>query len=86
MSKIYTVSKNTQPTNPSFVMHLAFLIFFLFALTTVSHAYECELQEDGACLIYMIDELPEASVQEVLDYCDDINGTYYYEEDICVIK
>ena len=88
--KIYTTAQNTQPTTPSPILHLALIGVFLFAMSAFAKAdvgYECELQEDGVCLIYLEDVLPEtASVDDALKYCENFNGTYIPEQDTCEIE
>ena len=89
--KIYNISRNTQPTNPSFAMHVAFIISFLIALATVSHAdagYSCDIQEDSTCIVYMYDVLDENKydIDDALEMCEkSYDGQYDYETDACVI-
>ena len=89
--KIYTTARNTQPTNPSFAMHVAFIILFLIALATVSHAdagYSCDIQEDATCIVYMYDILDEDKydIDDALAKCESFDGSYDYETDTCKIE
>ena len=88
--KIYTTAKNTQSTDLGFVLQLILVGFFLFTLTVTAQAdsgYECEMQHDGKCIVYLEDVLAQdANVSVALQYCDDINGVYNYEQDTCEIE
>ena len=71
-------------------MHIALVVTFLIALATISHAdtgYECELQQDGTCEIYMYDILDENlfTADDALEKCESFDGYYDYESDICTI-
>jgi len=91
MSKVYTHSTNKHPAQDiSFSFFLAIVFTFLFALSTIAKAdvgYDCHIQEDSTCLIYL-DEVLEvnATIDDALAYCDNVNGEYVPEYDICHIK
>ena len=90
MSQIYSIAKNTQPTTPSPILHLALIGVFLFAMSTFAKAdtgYECEMMEDGVCVIWLEDVLPDtATDDDALKYCEKFNGVYMPEEDACQIE
>ena len=79
MTKFNRPTLNTPSTDFMSLFHIIAVIAFLVILTAVSHADPIVI-DMGLILdenIYTIDQ--------TLAYCDDINGTYYYEQDACVI-
>ena len=88
--KIYTHTQNTPALDLGLIFKLAFTALFLMSLFTLSHAdagYECTTQENGQCLIDMTKVLDENiyDIDDALKYCEDINGTYTHEEDVCIL-
>ena len=84
-------STNAQNTRIKTIAQRLFTTLIIIAsLALVARAediYECTIQENGQCLIDMSEVLDEDiySIDDALKYCEKINGSYAYEEDVCIL-
>ena len=76
MSQIY---KNTQFTPPTYFMQMiqiSIVVAFLIVLSTISNAKNIDMDT-------VISD--DANVSVALQWCEDMNGVYSYDLDICHI-